>query len=330
MWGAGAGMALASAGVLWLFAGKQNPENSIEEVTVRSTVRQPTQERREEVDAVAQSGGHLPSSSEDILSIMQSPQQSRLSSPAIQEALEYLRKPKDADSPDNPKAEYFNNIIGLLLAQPDEVVGLSQALWTAADDKSLSPLLRNYAMQHFFPAWNREKNPALKREIELRLKTHFDDPQSPLQGVALLTSSRFFEQVQTLKGPNGEKLVPIGMIFDGDPSAVSNPVVFDRDGLVSTAFQVSSNPSAASSARVCAFNVLLNLGASDSVYSARKIVPDLTVSNEVRCSAIAALGAFGNLENDEELLNEVPVQPESVRAAADHALGRLKRSQSIH
>jgi len=282
-----------------------------------------------EIDAEPQGGSHLPSSSQDLLLLIQSPVPPRLAQPVIQEGLDYLRNPVAAESSENPAAEYFNNVIGLLLTQGNAEVGLSQVLLEVVGNERQSLLLRDYAMQHFWHVWNREKNPAMKREIEARLKANFEASHSPLQAVALLTASRLFGPRTAIKGPNGEKLVPIGEARV-NPLAVSKPTLFSEEEFTSTALKIAIDSTSSSNARACAFNALLQLEVSQSVYGAREVLKEPKAPDEVRCAAIATIGAFGDPASDLEMLNSVPPQPESVRAAAEHALAKLKHSHPVH
>lgn len=311
--------------VLWLQSG-----NFRNRILLSSESRGTARIPEESVDSnpAPSDGIKLPATSAEILRLLQIPDH-RLNQTEVKAALDYLKRPQPAETAADPAAEYYNNIIAILLAQRGEVVGLSEALVTVVDDQSLPLLLRDYAMQHFFHAWIREKSPVLKHEIESRLKIHFEDANSPLQGVALLTTSRMLDKGTTVKGPRGEKLVAIGSSPARDPLTISKPTLFSSQDFVNCVMRVTEDPSAAPDARSCAFNVLLLLEVEHAVYPARRILQEATVPDEVRCAAIAALGASGDLATDAEFLDSIPARPESVRAAAVHALRTLKNSQKV-
>lgn len=302
-------------GVLWWLSGVLDPPGA-----------EPEASRLEPKAFQAKDTG-LPATTGGILTLLQSGDP-RLPSKGIQAALAYLKKPVPAQSAEDPQAEYFNNVIAILFAQPSEVVGLSETLLSVVDDTSLPLLIRDYAMQHFYHAWSREKDMVLKRKIESHLKRHFEDASSPLQGVALLTTSRLFDQDMVVKGPNGEKLTPIGGSPVQNPLMTSKPSSFSGQDFVTVALRVTEEKAAAANARTCAFNVLLRLEVNQAAYPARKILQEKGVPDEVRCAALASLGAFGDLATDQALLEAIPVKPELVRTAANHALRKLQQFQS--
>ena len=312
--------------VLWLQSG-----NSRNRILLSSESRGAARIPEVSVDAnpAPSDGIKLPATSAEILRLLQVPDH-RLNQTEVKAALDYLKRPKPAETAADPAAEYYNNIIAILLAQPGEVAGLSEALVTVVDNKSLPLLLRDYAMQHFYHAWIREKSPVLKHEIESRLKIHFEDADSPLQGVALLTTSRMLDKVATVKGPSGEKLVAIGTSPARDPFTMSKPTLFSGQDLVNSAIRVTEDSTAAPNARSCAFSVLVRLEVHQAVYPARQILHEATAPDEVRCSAIAAVGAFGDLATDQAFLDSIQARPEFVRAAAEHALRSLRSSQNEH
>lgn len=268
----------------------------------------------------------LPATTQELLALLQSPDR-RMSPSSLQAALNYLKNPKRAETAADPAAEYFNNVIALVLAQSEPVDGLSKVLLAVVGDNSQTLLLRDYAMQHLFHVWTRESNLQTKREIEHCLKLNFEDVTSPLQGVALLTASRLFDQRAEVKGPNGEKLTPIGGRTAQNPLSISKPSSFSGRDFVDSALHVTEDSAAATNARSCAFNVLLRLEANQAIYPARKVLQDARTPDDVRCAALASLGAFGDLATDRVFLDTIPVKPEFVRTAADFALHRLLKSQ---
>jgi hypothetical protein len=264
----------------------------------------------------------LPATSKEILLLLLGPGH-RLNAMELKSVLKYLKKPIPAETPMNPAAEYYNNIIAILLAQPSDVAGFSEALVTVVSDQGIPVLLRNYAMQHFFHCWNREGDLVMREALEQSLKRHAQDTTSPLQDVALITASRFFEQGKPVKGPNGEKLIPIGSTPAPNPLSISKPTSFTDVELVASALRVTSDLAAAPKARVSAFNVLLNMEVRQAIDPARQVLQSANTPDEVRCSALAVLGTFGDLATDRRDLDAIPVQPEDVRKAADFAFNKL-------
>jgi hypothetical protein len=249
-----------------------------------------------------------------------------LSPHKVQAALDYLRNPQRAKTAMDPAAEYFNNIISLLLRQSEFNAELSKVLLGVVNDVSQALLLRDYAMQHFFHCWNRESNSETRRALEQALKSHSQDSKSPLQGVALLTTSRFFGQGKPVKGPNGEKLIPIGGTSAPDPLSISKPTSFTDAEFVTTALRVTTDLAATPAARASAFNVLLQMEVRQVINPARQVLHAATTPDDVRCSALAVLGTFGDVALDRSDLDAIPVLPEHVRRAADFALRKLFQS----
>jgi hypothetical protein len=264
----------------------------------------------------------LPATNEDLLTLLQSPG-GDLSPLKVQAARDYLKNPKRAETAIEPSAEYFNNITSLLLGQSEYGSELSKILLGVVNDSGQSLLLRNYAMQHFFHCWNREGDFVMREALEQSLKRHTQDAKSPLQGVALLTTARFFEQGKPVKGPNGEKLTPIGGTPAPNPLSISKPTSFTDVEFVATALRVTNDLAATPAARASAFNVLLNMEVRQAIDPARQVLQAAITPDEVRCSALAVLGTFGDLATDRRDLDAIPVQPEDVRKAADFAFSKL-------
>lgn len=264
----------------------------------------------------------LPATNEDLLTLLQSPV-GDLSPLKAQAARDYLKNPQRAETAMEPSAEYFNNITSLLLRQSEYSSELSEILLGVVNDSGQSLLLRNYAMQHFFHCWNREGDLVKREALEQSLKRHTQDAKSPLEGVALLTTARFFEQGKPVKGPNGENLTPIGGTPAPNPLSISKPTSFTDVEFVATALRVTCDLAAAPAARASAFNVLLNMEVRQAIDPARQILRAANTPDEVRCSALAVLGSFGDLATDRGDLDAIPVLPEDVRKAADFALNKL-------
>lgn len=328
-WVAAGAVAVVSISVLALSASKSPPKAATNSPSASGKAPASSPDASISPETSETEIGELPSTSADIQELLH--YQGLSWSPSlVRAALEYLRNPKPAETTSDPAAEYFNNVIAILLAQPSEVAGLSKALLGVVNDESQPMLLRDYAMQHLWHAWLREKNPALKREIEDCLKSNFETPQSPLQGVALLTASRLFDQAIVVKGPDGEKLTPVGDSAMPAPEFISKPSGFTGQAFVDAALRVTGDPASAANARTCAFNVLLRLEVNQAVYPARQVLQDPGTPDEVRCAALATLGAFGDPSTDQDLLKAIPIKPEFVRAAADFALRHLLKPRPIH
>lgn len=264
----------------------------------------------------------LPTTNGDLLALLQS-SAGDLSSLKVNAALNYLKTPQRSETAMDPAAEYFNNIISLLLKQSDFSSNLSKTLLGVVNDDSQSLLLRDYAMQHFFHCWNRETDMETRRALEQSLKSHFQDIKSLLQGVSLLTTSRFFEQGRPVKGPNGEKISPIGGDSVHDSLAISKPTTFTDAEFVTTALRVTTDLAAVPAARACAFNVLLNMEVRQVINQARQVLQAAATPDVVRCCALAVIGNFGDLATDRKNLDTIPIQPDFVRKAADLALKKL-------
>jgi hypothetical protein len=328
-WRAGLGAAAAVVGisVLALTVGKSPPKAVANSPFASGKDPSSSPDTSDSFASSESEVGELPATSQDIQELLQDPD---WPPSMVRAAMEYVKNPRPAETTSDPAAEYFNNVIAILLAQPREVVGLSLALLSVVKNESQPLLLRDYAMQHLWHAWSREINPGLKREIEECLKSNFENSRSPLQGVALLTTCRFFDQAIVVKGPDGETLTPVGYSAIPAPEFVSKPSAFTSQAFVDAALRVTGDPAVAANARTSAFNVLLRLEANQAVYSARQVLQDAGTPDEVRCSAIAALGAFGSPSTDQNFLKAIPVKPELVRAAADFALRRLLKSRPVH
>ena len=267
----------------------------------------------------------LPLSSRGLMNLLESPD-STLDEEALKTALDYLYHPQPAETSADPAAEYFNNIMAILLAQKGEVDGFTEGLFSVASNEKLPLLLRDYAMQHFYHAWLREKDTSVRQDIESRVMKHYQDAESPLQSVAILTASRFVDQDVVVKGPNGEKLKLIGEPVASKNLNATPPTQFNRNSFVVSATKTINNTSANPSAKVSALNVLIRLGESQVVNSARSLLKSKKTADSVKCSALAVMGAFGDLKLDRATLDAVPVTPTTVRAAADIAMRRLQQN----
>jgi hypothetical protein len=268
-----------------------------------------------------------PNTSFELSQQLQFPE-SDLSPLVIQGFLSYLINPPQAETAMDPAAEYFNNVISLLLLQAKPVTELSVSLLNIVKNSTHTLLIRDYALQHFFHCWIRESNVETRLALEQSLRLHAQDPKSPLQGVALLTSARLIQQSKPMKGPNGEKLTPIGGTQFPNPLSISKPTLFTDIELVELAMRITTESAAAPTARACAFNVLLNMEVRRAIEPSRQILRIDTTPDIVRCSALAVIGAFGDLTADRSYLDAIPIQPVDVRQAANSALNQLIKYSS--
>lgn len=269
----------------------------------------------------------LPLSSRGLMNLLETNDRS-LDEKALKTALEYLKHPQPAESTADPAAEYFNNIIAILLAQKEEVEGLTEGLVSVVNNEQLPLLLRDYALQHYYHAWLRESDLQLRVSLEKGLKRRFQDVHSPLQAVAILSASRLVDRQKSNKGPRGETLKLIGERQTSVGLNEDLPTAFDRQEFVASALETVNNPSAQAIAKVSAMNILIRLGEKDVLVLARKALSDKQTLGSVKSSACAVIGAFGSLKEDQQKLAAIPVMSVRVRAAADIALRRLARDQN--
>jgi hypothetical protein len=248
-----------------------------------------------------------------------------LSPEGITAALAYVRHPRFAENSADPDAEYLNNTIALLLAQPVLVPQLADALLELADDRQQPRILRDYAMQHLFHAWEREEAVERKRQIETRLRLEVKNAESPLQGTALLTMARMFGERVEQRGPTGKKLVSLSEPHV--PTSSDRTVVYPRDEFIADAMRTAGQTPSSPTARASAFHALIRLETREAVSPARKVISQDN-SDEVLCAAIAAVSAFGDAETDSQALAVVSKKSETVRKAAEIALTRLQARQA--
>ena len=149
-----------------------------------------------------------------------------------------------------------------------------------------------------------------RRALEQTLKCHAQNSKSPLQGVSLLTTSRFFEQRKLVKGPDGETLIPISGSPALDPLSISVPTSFTASEFVTSALHVTTDLAAAPEARACAFNALLNMEVRQVIAQARQVLQAAATPDVVRCSALAVLGNFGDLATDRNDLDAIAIEPD--------------------
>lgn len=269
----------------------------------------------------------LPLSSRGLMNLLESADPI-LDEEALKTALDYLYHPQPAETSADPAAEYFNNIMAILLAQKGEVDGFTEGVFSVVNNENLPLLLRDYAMQHFYHAWLRETDMDVRQDIESRVMKHYQDAKSPLQSVAILTASRFVDQDVVVKGPNGEKLRLIGEPIAPKNLNATPPTQFDRNSFVASAIQTISNSSANSSAKVSALNVLIRLGESQVLTLARQLLKSKNTADSVKSTSLAVIGRFGDLKADHSTLAGIPSEPATVRAAADIAIHRLQKAQT--
>ncbi len=321
-WGVAIFLVVGSSAALWRAKIARYPSSVLpSQAKVFSSVT----DTRSKSNHVSKEVSELPATNGELLALLHT-SAVELSPLKLQAFLDYLKNPQRAETAMNPAAEYFNNIISLLLKQSEFSADLSKTLLGVVNDAGQSLLLRDYAMQHFFHCWNRESNMETRRALESSLKSHAQDGKSQLQGVALLTTSRFYEQGKQMKGPSGETLTPIGGSPALDPLSISKPSSFAASEFVTSALQVTTDLAAAPGARACAFNVLLNMEVRQVIVPARRVLHEPTTPDEVRCSSLAVIGAFGNLAQDRVILDSIPLLPDHVRRAADLALSKLFQS----
>jgi hypothetical protein len=246
-----------------------------------------------------------------------------LSPEGVAAALAYIGRPRFAENARDPNAEYFNNTIALLLAQPTLVPELPGALLGVTNDPQQSLILRDYASQHLFQAWSREEAVERKERIEVQLRTCVKDAKSPLQGTALLTVARMFDEPAEQRGPTGKKLISLNGRDVTGPST-GRTVVYHRDEFIDDAMRVTQNVSSSPAARASAFHSLIRLSANQAVIPAREIVSRTEAPSEVLCAAIATVSAFGDPASDTQVLAAIPHKSEGARAAAQIAISRLR------
>ncbi|HEY8962526.1 MAG TPA: hypothetical protein VIM57_10000 [Luteolibacter sp.] len=248
-----------------------------------------------------------------------------LSPEGITAALAYVRHPRFAENSADLDAEYLNNTIALLFAQPVRVLQLADALLELADNRQQPRILRDYAMQHLFHAWEREEAVERKRQIETRLRLEVKNAESPLQGTALLTMARMFGEPVVQRGPTGRKLVSLSKPHV--PASSDRTVVYQRDEFIADAMRTAGQATSSPTARASAFHALIRLETREAVSPARKVISQDN-PDEVLCAAIAAVSAFGDAETDSQALAVVSQKSETVRKAAEIALTRLQARQA--
>ena len=265
----------------------------------------------------------LPETGRGILDLLASGER-ELTPEATARALAYIRNPRPASSPDEPEAEYFNTIIGILLAQQSMASELPETLLATTRNSTLSLTLRDYAMQHLYHAWVRSAEPSGKRAIEEELQATLATDDSPLQAVAILTTSRFFEPSVLERGPKGQKLVRLGATASG--ALESNALklgVLTRENYVNTCLRVAESESSSSSARASSLHALEKLAVAKALPACRRLAYSKESPSQIVRAALPLISAFGE-DSDRALLQSLSSHNRSVGAAASAALARLK------
>lgn len=307
-------MAVMSVSLLVLvFACQKKEEQADAGQEVRAAERVNPQPRSEHTQI-------LPDTSQGLMKMLEVSHRA-LTDHEIDAALDYLLHPKPAHSAADPEAEYFNHIIAILLNQEKKVPRFAPSLMQVVNNAQMSLILRDYALQHYFHAWEAESDSALRIKIEKQLDSISRDLTHPLQAVAILTSARLLNQESAIRGPNGEKLRLLGgaaITVKQRPLTILKKEPFMQSVLTAVTHQKASPES-----KIAALNVSIMFQDNRVLGKARQIVTRQTETSMVLSSAIAAIGHFGNIEQDKQLLLSIPEVSTSAHAAAQIALNKI-------
>lgn len=273
------------------------------------------------LDVVPPKDLELPASIEDLRRLTD--QGEPLSPELLEAAVKYLRNPPQAESANDPKAEYYNQLIDLFLNQKDIQDSLSDIIVAVIDDKSISLIYRDYALQHCYHFWLEERNKQNREKIEKCLLNVIKDRKSPIASTGFLTAARYFMPAVP-EGPAGLKVIRFGgRPVSGLPEGTRSTTILSLNQLISEALEASRDNSALAEIRSSALNILIDFRISSVLEPARNILLSPQGSGDLRSTAVKAIGEFGNLTVDSELLSNAAKESDLEKAAVASALRRL-------
>lgn len=248
-----------------------------------------------------------------------------LLSPDLQgQLLSYLRHPTAPEDLGDPRAEYFNGLIGLALAQHPLPDSLASLLIEISEDPKISPTLRDYTTQHFYHLWLLETRTDVRSKLEKRLQQMCADSSLSFQATSLLTASRLINSEVEEKGPEGQILKRVSMISSSGAAERNKLQILKREDLVQLCLDIVRS-TAVPPVRLTAFQVLNTCRALQALPLARQCLSDSTQPEGVRCAAIALIGSLGAAELDViPLQSLLPTRSTVLELAIVGAVRKLK------